>query len=389
MGLFKKYICLLVILILTIELVTSAWAPLHLAEPIGKIPNSYIVVLKDNCDEVDLSDVIARVETQGRLFKFDLKVTDKYVTVFRGFALEISERFISTIRSIEKVDYIQEDNLVEAQQGSIPWNLDRIDQRDLPLDGVYNPAGDGTGVSAYVVDTGIRYSHIEFNGRASSFYDYESGDGSDCNGHGTHGAGVVAGQNYGVAKNAQLYSVRVLNCIGSGSTSMIVGGLDYIATNGNTPGVASLAIGGGPSTALDNAARGVIAAGIQLSIAAGGGGTSACNFSPARIAEGITVGGTDSGDNIASSSNTGPCVDVFAPSVSITSAWHTTDTDYRTLSGTSSAAAHAAGVLAIILQDNPNLTSQEVKDQLLGDATAGRLNNVPADTANLLVHTSA
>ncbi|XP_077988583.1 aqualysin-1-like [Glandiceps talaboti] len=381
---------LLLLLASCVCTVLSATAPLYRSNSEDKIPNSYIVVLKDAYNVADLDDVITRLEQRSKLFKLNVRFPIKYTKVYRGFSVEIPEHFLPMIRSLEEVAYVQEDAIMKALQDPVAWNLDRIDQRDLPLDNVYNPAGDGTGSNVYIVDTGVRYTHEEFNGRASFFYDYESGgDGSDCHGHGTHGAGVVGGLVYGVAKNANLYSVRVLNCFGVGSTSQIVAGLDYIAANGQSPGVASLAIGGGPSTALDDGVRRLVAAGFQASISAGGSNADACNFSPARVEEAITVGSTDSQDNVSPSTNKGPCVDVFAPGQSITSAWHTNDFAYATISGTSSSAAHSAGVCAIILQGNPAFTAEEVKNQLTGDATADRLNNVPADTANLLLYTSA
>ncbi|XP_070542697.1 aqualysin-1-like [Ptychodera flava] len=370
-------------------LLASALAPLHRANPLERIPNSFVVVLKDNCNELDLADVITKTEILSRRYRFEVKITNKYTKVYLGYSLEVSDKFVEVIRSIEEVEYVEEDSMVYARQSRIPWNLDRLDQRDLPLDNVFNPAGDGSGVNAYVVDTGIRYTHSEFGGRALPFYDFQSGDGSDCHGHGTHAAGVIGGLTQGVAKNVQLHSVRILNCAGTGTIAQIIGGLDFLASNGQSPGVASVAISSGPSLAFDNAVRGVINAGFQTAIAAGGSSADACNVSPARIEEGITVAGSGSRDTLVSSSNTGPCVHIVAPGESIRSAWHTGDFEYRVITGTSSAAAHAAGVCAVILQETPTLTPEKVKNELILDSTNDRLNNVPVDTPNLLTYTSA
>uniref|UniRef100_A0ABM0MS86 Proteinase K-like n=1 Tax=Saccoglossus kowalevskii TaxID=10224 RepID=A0ABM0MS86_SACKO len=364
---------------------TSKIAPLYRARPGTSIPNQYIVVLKDEFGG-DLDHVLEEVENSNQLRKLDARVTHVYSNVYRGFSLHIPETALLWIRKLSQIAYVEEDCIITAQR--VPWNLDRIDQRDLPLNSVYMPAGDGEGVNVYVVDTGIRYSHEEYSGRASFFYDYETdGDGSDCNGHGTHGAGVVGGTDFGVAIMTSLYSVRVLSCFGAGSTSQIIAGIDYIAAWGVRPGVASISIGGGPSTSLDNAVRGLVAAGFSACVSAGGAATNACNFSPARVEEAITVGSMDSNDYISSSSNTGPCIDMFAPGVDIQSAWHTSDTATAVLSGTSSSTAHVAGACAIILEENPTWSPKQVVTELIENCTKGRLQNVPDGTYNRIVYT--
>jgi subtilisin family serine protease len=217
-------------------------------------------------------------------------------------------------------------------------------------------------VKAYVIDTGIRFSHTQFGGRAVTGYDaIDGGSADDCNGHGTHVAGTIGGSTYGVAKSVQLVGVRVLNCSGSGSTSGVIAGVDWVTGNhaAGQAAVANMSLGGGASSALDSAVQRSINDGVSYAVAAGNGDflgrqQNACNYSPARVAAAMTISATDSSDRKASWANYGSCVDWFAPGVSITSAWHSSITATRTISGTSMATPHTAGVAALYLQSNPS-----------------------------------
>jgi subtilisin family serine protease len=272
-------------------------------------------------------------------------------------------------------------------QSNPPWGLDRIDQRNRPLSGTYSYTSTGAGVNAYIIDTGIRRSHTQFGGRAFTGFDAVTSGGSanDCNGHGTHVAGTVGGSTYGVAKSVRLYAVRVLSCSGSGSTSGVIAGVNWVTSNHVKPAVANMSLGGGISTALDTAVRNSIAAGVTYAIAAGNSNTNASNSSPARVGEAITVGSSTSTDARSSFSNYGSVVDVFAPGSSILSAWYTSNTATRTLSGTSMAAPHVAGVAARILQGSPGSSPAAVQSTIVSTATTGRLTGLPTGTANRLL----
>ena len=272
-----------------------------------------------------------------------------------------------------------------------PWGLDRADQRTLPLSGTYSWTGAGAGVTAYVVDTGILASHTDFGGRvAAGWTAVADGNGTtDCNGHGTHVAGTVAGATYGVAKGATLVPVRVLDCSGSGYNSDVVAGLDWIAANhvAGTPAVANLSLGGAASSAVDNAVQAVLADGVATVVAAGNSAVDACTGSPARVPGAVTVAASDSTDKQASFSNFGSCVDLYAPGVGITSDYYTSTTATASMSGTSMASPHTAGAAAVLLSQNPALTPAEVAAALVSNATAGVVTGATAGTPNRLLFT--
>jgi subtilisin family serine protease len=355
------------------------------------IPGHYVVVFNEDAEGRtalgDHAGVLSRAQevTRGTnaLPEF------VYSAAIRGFSARMSEAEAIALSRDPRVAFVEEDSIVEAlvTQTGATWGLDRIDQRDRPLSGTYTYTSTGSGVNAYIIDTGIRTTHTQFGGRAvAAFTAINDGGGAqDCNGHGTHVAGTVGGSIHGVAKAVRLHAVRVLGCTGSGSTSGVIAGIDFVRTNGVRPAVANMSLGGTASTALDNAVINAISAGVTFAVSAGGSNTDASTFSPARVAAAITVGASTSTDARSPFSNFGSVVDIFAPGSSTTSAWNTSDTATRTLSGTSMATAHVTGVAARVLQSNPTASPAAVRNALVADATLNRLTGIPAGTANRLL----
>ncbi|WP_245953370.1 S8 family serine peptidase [Arthrobacter silvisoli] len=278
-------------------------------------------------------------------------------------------------------------------QANAPWGLDRTDQRALPLSTTFTPPSAGAGVSAYVVDTGVLASHADFGGRVAAGYSaIADGRGSsDCNGHGTHVAGTLAGSTYGVAKGATVIPVRVLACDGSGYISDVIAGLDWVAANhtAGTPAVVNLSLGGGTSSTLDAALQNVINDGVTATVAAGNSATDACTSSPARVTAALTVAASDSSDRQASFSNYGTCVDLYAPGVAINSDYYTSNTATATMSGTSMASPHVAGAAAVLLAKTPSLTPAQVASALNTSATTGPITGAAAGTPNRLLYVGA
>ncbi|MBA2316174.1 MAG: S8 family peptidase [Euzebyales bacterium] len=348
------------------------------------IEGQYIVVLRKDLTARSARAVEALAEARGG------RVGHTYSTALDGFSAKLPAQAVDALTRNPNVAYVEADRTVAIADTQSPatWGLDRIDQRDRPLDNSYTYDTTGSGVNAYVIDTGIRRSHNEFGGRAVHGYTaINDGRGSDdCNGHGTHVAGTVGGTTYGVAKASRLVAVRVLACNGSGSTSGVIAGVDWVTSNHVKPAVANMSLGGGASSSLDSAVSNSIAAGVTYAVAAGNSNANACNYSPARVGQALTVGSTTSSDARSSFSNFGTCLDIFAPGSSITSAWHTSNTATNTISGTSMAAPHVAGVAALYLQSNSAASPATVGDAIVSGATSGRLSGVGSGSPNLLLY---
>ncbi|MEU4426736.1 S8 family peptidase [Actinoplanes sp. NPDC024001] len=350
------------------------------------VPDSYVVVLK--------SGKVARTVAA----EHGASVQHTYRKVFNGFAATMSARKARQVAADADVAFVQPNVIHRAsdtQTNPPSYGLDRIDQRNRPLNQAYTYNTTATTVNAYIIDTGIRTTHQDFGGRAASGFDaIDGGAADDCNGHGTHVAGTVGGTAHGVAKGVRLHAVRVLNCEGSGTTAQVVAGIEWVTANAQKPAVANMSLGGSADTALDNAVRASIASGVSYAIAAGNGflglfALDACTQSPARVTQALTVSATNANDAKPSWANRGTCVDVFAPGINITSAWSTSNTATNTISGTSMAAPHVAGAAALYLAGNPAATPAQVHTAIVTNATAGVVTSPGSGSPNRLLYTGA
>lgn len=380
------------------------------------VPGRYIVAVKR---DGKLGNVNALLDTVKVLVgKYGGEPDFLFSKVLFGYSVAMDEKAARLLAGDPLVRYVEQDGLVGlvGTQSPVTWGLDRVDQPNLPLDNSFEFANEGQDVHAYIIDTGILSDHAQFKGRMGEGYssieggpgggsgiplvggvldgllgggggdDDDDGEPSteDCNGHGTHVAGTVGGSDYGVAKSTTLHPVRVLDCNGSGTTSGVIAGVDWTADNFEKPAVANLSLGGGASDALDEAVREASALGITMVVAAGNEDADACNSSPAREESAYTVGATDRDDRRASFSNWGKCLDIFAPGKDITSAWHTSNYATKTISGTSMAAPHVAGVAALILQERQKALPDEVMRRLGERAVSGKVSDVKGSTNTLL-----
>ncbi|GAA2872197.1 serine protease [Actinoplanes cyaneus] len=343
------------------------------------IPGSYIVVLKDGASA-----------SQDLVSTYGGEVVNNYKATVRGFHARMSETQAARLAADPSVEYVEQDAVIAATatQPGVTWGLDRIDQHARTLDKkyTYRSAKD---VTAYVIDTGIRTSHKDFGGRATSGYDFVDGDrvADDCNGHGTHVAGTIGGASYGVAKDVKLVGVKVLDCEGSGSYSDFIAGVDWVTAHAKLPAVANMSIGGPQSKALDDAVNRSIAKGVTYVIAAGNDNKNACKFSPSDTSNAITVGAVDSNDKRASFSNYGACLDIFAPGVNIKSASADSNSGSAVMSGTSMASPHVAGAAALVLGAHSAWTPQQVRDDLVGHADSGLVRSPGAGSPNKALFT--
>ena len=355
----------------------TAAAPL-LSAAVNGIDGEYIVVLKDGANPRSVA-AIAGV-APGFV----------YTAALNGFSASLNHGQLTALRHNPNVEYVEQQQLmsIETTQSGATWGLDRIDQTSNTLNGTYVYNATASNVTAYVIDTGVLPTHTQFGGRASSVYNAVGGSANDCNGHGTHVAGTIGGSTYGVAKAVRIRGVKVLSCSGSGSTAGIIAGVDWVRLNATKPAVANLSLGGGFSSATNTAVNNLANSGVFVAVASGNSNANACNYSPASAANVTSVNASTSTGAKASFSNYGSCTHLYAPGQSITSAWYTSTTATNTISGTSMASPHVAGVGALYLAGNPSASNSTVRSWIINNATANAISGNPSGTANRLLYKS-
>lgn len=358
------------------------------ARPFGAsrpIARQYIIMFKPG-----VADPAAEASNLMRGLGAAGQIRHVYTAAIQGFAATLPDSALAGLRNHPLVDLVEQDRTVSLSdvENQATWGLDRIDQADRPLDLLYHYNSTGAGVTAFIIDTGIRSDHVDFSGRVFPGYTAISdGRGTeDCNGHGTHVSGTVGGTTYGVAKQVALRPVRVLDCQGSGSYSGVIAGIDWVAGSTQRPAVANMSLGGSKSASLNAAVAGAVGKGVTMAVAAGNSTADACNYSPSSEPSAITVGATTSADSRASYSNYGSCVDIFAPGSSITSDWNTSSSATNTISGTSMATPHVTGAAALAAQANPTASPAAITSFLLANATANRISSVGSGSPNLLLY---
>lgn len=390
----------IIALLLLVIVVVSANV-LHANNP-KTIKGSYIVILKDGTEvherDTHIKELVSRMNELNDE-ESDVGFTYNIGKNFIGFAAKLSDKLVQEQLAHPRVKYVEADQMMSIDapdasttQAGATWGLDRIDQRNLPISGsyTYNSVA-GANVDVYVIDTGILTTHTDFGGRAVSVFNAITTEKPvDLNGHGTHCAGTVGGTTYGVAKKCNLKAVKVLSASGSGTNTGVIAGVNYVSNNKHASrrSVASMSLGGGVSTALDNAVTAAIANGIPFVVAAGNENQNACNVSPAKTPNAVTVGATTNTDARASYSNYGTCVDIFAPGSAITSDWIGSNTAISTISGTSMATPHVAGAIAVYLSLHPSATPAQVSAHLSSEATPNKVTNPMTGSPNLLLYSS-
>ena len=358
-----------------------------------KINGKYIVILKQDQMTINAYGSKANmVQSMASSLEntVGVKVEKEFSETITGFSVTADPDQLDELQNNPRVDYIEVDKTfrMNSLQDNPTWGLDRIDQHNLPLDNAYLPDASGENVNVYIIDTGINKIHTEFTGRIAEGYDAIDGDTdpNDCQGHGSHVAGTVAGTLYGVSKKSIVHGVRVLNCQGSGSTSDIIDGIEWVVKNAHGPSVANMSLGGSVSLALDNAVANAVAKGVTFVVAAGNERADACDSSPAREKSAITVGATTIDDSMAQFSNYGTCVDIFAPGKDIESATHNNSNGSRILSGTSMASPHVAGAAALYLDTHVNATPKEVAEHLKNYASKNKISDIGSGSPNSLLY---
>jgi len=352
------------------------------------IANRYIVVLDENTSEANVEPEQAAERLSAR---YSGTIDKVFKDVIKGYSVEMSAESAEKLSADPKVKYVEEDSAIYASndQSNAVWGLDRVDQRPLPMDTNYSYNSMGNGIHAYVIDSGIRVTHSEFGGRAIRSYDVinDGQNGNDCYGHGTHVAGTIGGSTYGIAKNVSLHAVRVLNCSGSGSVSGLISAIDWVTQYRINPAVVNMSLSANAiSSSLDEAIANSTASGVTYVVAAGNNYGDACNYSPARAPSAITVGATNSSDQRSAFSNSGTCLDIFAPGSGITSAWITNDAATNTISGTSMASPHVAGAAILYLESNRTASPAMVAQAINNVSTSGVLTNITSNSPNKLLY---